>query len=164
LSGTLIHRICARALNLVWAAAVRRIESHEVEGTLRSLLRRFPYWQRGHTLLAESALRHDNVGQAYAAALCCKALAGEDSTLIAEALLTLARCHLRRGDWQTALHHLEKALPLNPSNYEINEEAAAAHMLAGNYLEALKLLSSIPETRISAEGKAALQFARSKTL
>jgi tetratricopeptide (TPR) repeat protein len=150
------------ALNLAWAAAAGRIESHEVVGTLRSLLRRFPYWQRGHALLAKSALRDDNVGQAYAAALCCKALAGDDPTLVSEALLVLAKCHLRRGDWQTALKHLDKALPLKPSDHEIKEEAAAAHMLAGNYTEALKLLSSIPETRISAEGKAALQFARSK--
>jgi tetratricopeptide (TPR) repeat protein len=163
LSWAFSQSIGNRALNLLWSAASVRSDPNDIESTLRSLLRRFPYWQRGHKLLAESALRRDDIGQAYAAAVCFKALVGDKPHLLADALLLLATCFLRRGDWQTALHHLEKALLLNPTSHEIKEEAAAAHMLAGNYAEASKLLASIPNDHISAEGKAALQFAKSKT-
>jgi hypothetical protein len=43
------------------------------------------------------------------------------------------------------------------------EDIAAAYILRGGYAEAYEILRQIPANKITAAGKAALSFARSKT-
>jgi hypothetical protein len=49
-----------------------------------------------------------------------------------------------------------------PSDYSISEELAAAYILGGDYRSANPLLEAIPANQISAAGKAAQSFVRSK--
>jgi Flp pilus assembly protein TadD len=74
----------------------------------------------------------------------------------------LGRCYLRRGDWTTAHHYLQEASRLAPAHSAIQEENAAALILGGDWRQARSILEQIPESVLSAEGKAARAFVRSK--
>jgi Tfp pilus assembly protein PilF len=107
-------------------------------------------------------LERDDIAQAYAAALCYRHLVFSDRKARANANLLLGKCYLRRGDWRSALVHLEDGLNDSPNSSLILEELAAAHMLGGNYSEARNTLEQVAERLLSAQAKAALAFARSK--
>jgi hypothetical protein len=129
---------------------------------LRSLLRRFPYWIEGHLAYAEDALARDSIADAYASANAVLYLSESTCPHRATAEFVLGRCFLRRGDWRSAVEYLARAHTNLPNNYSISEELAAAHILGGDYLAANTLLELIPTNRISAAGKAAHSFVRSK--
>jgi Flp pilus assembly protein TadD len=93
-----------------------------------------------------------------------QAIGPNDTHTSASADFILGRCYLRRGDWATAQHYLKQASLLAPSNTAIQEENAAALILGGELRRARAILDQIPESSLSAEGKAARAFVRSKTL
>ena len=68
----------------------------EKESALRSLLRRFPFWARGHLDLAMNALESDQVSLAYSSALSYQMLSGSNEAGKAQALSLLGRCLLKR--------------------------------------------------------------------
>lgn len=162
LDGPLSNRLLSSALTLMWQCSAARTRVGERSQTIRPLLRRFPFWSKGHEILAEESLLHDNVACAYASALCMNALEPNNEHTTVQVNFILGRCYLRRGDWMTAHHYLEEASRLAPSNIPIQEEHAAALILGGELEKARSLLERIPETALSAEGKAARAFVRSR--
>lgn len=153
-------------LTWVWNAANRLssgLALDRKEASARALLRRFPFWARGHLALAEIALEIENIALAYSSALSYQLLQGGDPGRSREALAILGQCFLKRGDSQRALEHLLHAQALGLRSPRIAEDIAAAHLLRGAYSEAHEILSQIPASKISAAGKAALHFTRSKT-
>jgi hypothetical protein len=129
--------------------------------SLRSLLRRCPFWLRGHQRLGELSLSIDDVATAYAAAQCLLAGTTEHTSLRGEAYLLLGRSFLRRGDWRTSVNYLDRASVLLPNDQRVSEECAAAYMAGGDRQRALQILEAIPSKRISSAANAALQFLRS---
>jgi tetratricopeptide (TPR) repeat protein len=159
---SLYQRVTAAVLSRIWHySSIARNTSNQSPSP-RPLLRRFPFWAKGHELLAEESLQHDKVACAYGSALCMIALRPDDPRTMAQANFILGRCYLRRGDWTTAHHHLQEALRLSPSNAAIREEDAAALILGGELRQAREILEQIPEGSLSVEGKAARAFLRSK--
>ena len=130
---------------------------------LRRLLRRFPYWAIGHKRVAEISLTVNDIPSAYAAAQCLRALSGGGGHLEGHALLLIGSALLRYGDWQRSLAHLERAEELLPANARVWEEKAAAHMAGSQYKEAYEILSTIPDSHLTPEGRAALEFLSSAT-
>ncbi len=150
-------------LNALWSlSSTSRDPSATVEARCISLLRRYPFWEIGHKALAEIALSQDDVARAYASATCYRVLCEGSGKDPSDALYILGQCFLRRGDCAAALTHLERAHALDPARTDIQEELAAAHVLAGDYGRARAVLENISAERISAEGKAALAFVRSR--
>jgi Tfp pilus assembly protein PilF len=129
---------------------------------LKRLLRGYPHWSNGHRILAEERLEHNDVAQAYSASRCYQALVATKPHERAHSNLLIAKCYLRRGDWQMALAALSQALKDSPQSPAILEELAAAHMLGGNYAEAKYSLEQIAHEKLSPQAKAALAFARTK--
>lgn len=125
---------------------------------LRPLIRRFPYWIAGRALLAAKSLAANDVATAYAEAQALLALAPKNSRYHATALYELGRCFLRRGDGASALAFLDQAHELTPSNTLVQEERSAALVLLGDKTRALDILKAISPDKLSAEGKAALQW------
>jgi tetratricopeptide (TPR) repeat protein len=150
------------ALGLLWRTSTKPDDPEERTEALCRLLRRYPRWRDGHRILAEECLEKDDVARAYTAARCYQTIVGSDKLKRAHSNLLLGRCYLRRGEWQSALSVLKSALEDASLSAPILEELAAAHMLGGNYVEALDALQQIQEKQLSAQAKAALAFAKSK--
>ncbi len=172
---TPFRRIVAVAIELFWRsgeATLSAPRSHsapvvaEVDqitpriASIRSLLRRFPFWLRGHQRLGDISLRVDDVATAYAAAQCLIAATDEQSSLRGEAYLLLGRSFLRRGDWRSSIGYLERAAVLLTKDLRVFEERAAAYMAGGERPRALEILETIPSERLSPAAKAALEFLR----
>jgi len=152
-------------LNALWSwSAGQREAPAAIEARCVSLLRRYPFWLTGHKLLAEMALSRDDVARAYASATCYRVLCDHNGKDPSDALYILGKCFLRRGDCAAALSHFERAHALDPSRTDIQEELAAAHVLGGDYDRARVVLEGISAEHISAEGKAALAFVRSRAM
>jgi hypothetical protein len=166
----MLNRLRNLIFSLAWnGASGRSSDIGERTEALRRLLRRNPTWVHGHKLLAEEYLHINQVADAYGAALCYRQLAGDNSFMRADSALILGKCFLRHQDWGRAISLLEPALQDSQHRHDtlshsIREELAAAHMLAENYREVVAQLEAIPETRRSAQAKAALIFARTKAL
>ena len=169
----LTHSLINIALDVLWRVrpastrmpgASTRSESTLTSGNvddtiaLRGLIARFPFWKAGRQLLAERSLATNNIAVAYAEAQALYTLAPKGSRLHATSLSLLGRCFLRRGDSSTALTFLDEAHSLEPTNYLIQEERSAALALQGDKVTALAVLRSIPETQLSAEGRAAMSW------
>jgi len=125
---------------------------------LKSLVQRFPYWMQGRARLALQSLHNQDIATAYAEAQALRVLSKEGTHQHGVSLAILGRCYLKRGDAETALSFLSQARDLAPGDFQILEDQAAAHSLLGDKVHARELLRSIPPSRISAEGKAALQW------
>jgi thioredoxin-like negative regulator of GroEL len=149
------------ALSVAWTLSKTTQRPNRSE-LLRSLLRRFPYWIKGHLEYAEDALERDCVADAYASANAVLHLSESDRPHQTAAHFALGRCFLRRGDWRSAVEHLSRAHAEMPTNHAISEELAAAYVLGGDYQAASRLLEAIPANHISAAGKAARSFVRAK--
>jgi Flp pilus assembly protein TadD len=130
---------------------------------LRSLIQRFPSWQRGRAMLAERSLRADDIATAYAEAQALRVLSAGSAPLQALSLSLLGQCYLKRGDGAAALPLLRQASALRPYDSSIREEEAAAHVLIGDKAQALEILNNIPSSNLSAESKAALRWLSSKS-
>jgi Tfp pilus assembly protein PilF len=117
---------------------------------------------KGHLEYAEDALERDSIAQAYASGNAVLYLSPSNSPHRAAAHFVLGRCFLRRGDWRSAVEYLARSRAELASNYSITEELAAAYVLGGDYQAAKSLLEEIPANQISASGKAAQSFVRSK--
>ncbi len=170
-----LRHCLALALDIFWCVGVRWLsvptsaqstQAPQVDSTslqlrsIRSLLRRFPFWLRGHQHLGELSLSVDDVATAYAAAQCLVAATDPDTSSRGTAYLLLGQSFLRRGDWRTSMEYLGRAAALLPKDTRVAEERAAAHMAAGEHSHALKMLETIPSTRLTPAAKAALEFLR----
>ena len=156
-----VHWCISSVLSLLWNLRARTSAAY-CSDLLRSLLQRFPYWTEGHLAFAEEALARDACAEAYASAQAALSLSEPASHAEAMAEFTLGRCFLRRGDWRAAVEYLSRSKTAMPHNHSTTEELSAAHLLGGEYTPARALLESIPADSISAAGKAALSFSRSK--
>jgi hypothetical protein len=125
--------------------------------SVRSFLRRFPYWRRGHIILAEISLLLNDVTTAYASAHAVMALSTPATRY--QGQLLLGQCHLRRNDPAGALHYfatLQEADIATTKERDIFlEEKAAAHMALGDKEAARTLLAHIPAERRSPQAEAA---------
>jgi len=157
----LSYKCMSALLSVGWALSNASQKPTRSE-LLRSLLRRFPYWMKGHLEYAEDALERDSIAQAYASGNAVLYLSPSNSPHRAAAHFVLGRCFLRRGDWRSAVEYLARSRAELASNYSITEELAAAYVLGGDYQAAKSLLEEIPANQISASGKAAQSFVRSK--
>lgn len=128
---------------------------------LRLRLRKTPYWTRGHLLLGENALRLNDVATGYACARAVAVLSGPRANLKSEKLL--ARCYLKRAAFKEACALFEKLVVSAPRDYSLCEDYAAALIGTESFAQARRVLEAIPEDRISAPGKAALLYSRTKT-
>lgn len=129
---------------------------------LRAILRTYPFWGPGHQKLGEAALHAGDIATAYASAQAARTLSHRRPRAEAQALHLLGRCFLARGDWQEALLLLQQARTALPSDPRIQQDEAAALMLGGENAAALEILSAIPDTILSADGKAAREYLRAK--
>ena len=145
-------------LSLIWKLKGSSDREHDL---LRSALRKNPNWLKGHQLLAEACLVINDQKTAYAACLCCLALATRQRDK-ARAYLLLGQCYTACGDASNALDCFEKSEKLSHTNSELHEHIAAAYLLQGDYGAATNQLKNLPENQLSAEAKAALQYAKSK--
>ena len=171
----LLHPLINVGLDLLWRFRPKAGAKHgtiselnneptkDETAELRSLIQRFPFWQRGRAMLAELSLRADDVATAYAEAQALRILSSESSSLYATSLSLLGQCYLKRGDGAAALTLLQQASELSPHDLSIREEEAAAHVLVGDKAKALEILNHIPPSHLSAEGKAALRWLSSKS-
>jgi hypothetical protein len=158
----LSYKCMSDALSVAWSLSNASRKPNRSE-LLRSLLRRFPYWIKGHLEYAEDALERDSIADAYASANAVLYLSESDHLHQAAAHFVLGRCFLRRGDWRSAVSYLSRAHTELTQKHEISEELAAAYVLGGDYQAASPLLEAIPANHISAAGKAARSFVRAKT-
>lgn len=157
----LSHKCMSAMLSVAWVLSNASQKSNR-SNLLRSLLRRFPYWIQGHLEYAEDALSRDSIAEAYASGNAALYLSSSNAHQRAAAHFVLGRSFLRRGDWRSAVEYLSLATTELPSDYSIIEELAAAYILGGDYRSANPLLEAIPANHISAAGKAAHSFVRSK--
>ncbi len=160
LASTTARRFTSSLLDLY-----RRTAGHSIErdaSRLREILRRFPFWLRGHLDLAHLALANGDVATAYASAQAARSLASPDSREMAQAFHLIAQAFLARGDINGALLHLERARPHLGEEPRYKEDLAAVLMLKGDHAEVVRLLESIDADKLSAQGSAALEFARAK--
>lgn len=141
-------------------SAAARDNHEERASKLRSFLRRFPYWRRGHVLLADTSLLLDDIATAYASAQVVLILSSPATRH--QALLRLGQCHLRRGDTSGALRYFAE---LNTENFSLSaerdvflEEHAAAYMALGDKEQARGLLAAIPDERRSPQAHAAWSY------
>jgi len=130
---------------------------------LRALLRRFPYWLEGHRRLATAALDADDIGTAYAAAICMTKLAAPGSAAADEATFILGKSFLKRDDPERALAYFQKLSGTKLPAASVSEETAAALMALGRSDEALTRLMSIPEAERSPEARTVLSYLQSKS-
>jgi hypothetical protein len=131
-------------------------------GQLRQLLRRYPYWSRGHLRFSELSLQVDDVASAYASGRAALALVAAEGKEAGAAYFILGRCHLRRDDWAGSIPHLERAEQLLGNDRRVVEELAAAHMAGGDYTRAREYLERIPNPQLTPPARAALEFIRSR--
>lgn len=163
--ATSLNRVRDLVLTSVWNLAGTSGKPYEEQRELlERLLRRYPTWDGGHLLLAELALSQNDIGKAYAAAVCLLQLtkSAPSPELASKAELLLGQCFLRRGDWRSALAYLESAKRAALNHNPILEEIAAAQMLGGDYPSALKNLELIPSQHRTPQANAALVFVKSK--
>ncbi|MEY4700224.1 MAG: hypothetical protein RL326_411 [Pseudomonadota bacterium] len=158
----LSYKCISAALSVAWTLSNASEKPNRSE-LLCSLLRRFPYWIKGHLEYAEDALGRDSIADAYASANAALYLSEAGRSHQATAHFVLGRCFLRRGDWRSAVEYLSRAHTALPIKHQIGEELAAAYVLGGDYQAASDLLEAIPGNYISAAGKAARSFVRAKT-
>lgn len=128
--------------------------------SLRSLLRRFPYWVGGHLQLSKLSLNLNDVGTAYAGAQAALLLGNNDQR--SDAQLVLARCFLKRGAPERATSLLKELLSHGVQTPSVREELAAAHLAEGDLVEAHEQLRAVPAESLSPEGKLALRYVLSK--
>lgn len=165
------HVIINTALNIFWhfKPAARCVAAgndltlssgHSTEEVLalRSLLKRFPFWIEGRYHLAEACLAANDIATAYCEAQALERLSPKKLRDRGRARFVLGRCYLRRGESGAALTLLNESAQLLPLNYSVQEEIAAALTLQGDKTNALRILKEIPDEKITAEGKAALQW------
>lgn len=125
---------------------------------LRRVLRRFPYWRRGHLRLGLLSLAARDVQTAYASAQAVLQLKPGRSGVL-EARRLMARCFLGLGEGARAVQELEALLDCEPAarqKFGVIEDLAAACLLNGDKARARELLSSLPPEHISPAAKAAL--------
>lgn len=129
---------------------------------IRERLRRRPYWSGGHLAFARLSLRLDDIAAAYAAAHAVLKL-NSSGYLAEESRLVLGRTYLRRGEWSRAIDILEGLHASRRLDAPVTEDLAAAYVGAGLHARAAETLSRLPRTMLSAEGLAALSFARARS-
>ena len=156
------RKVACVLLYWLYKLAPRNLSHEQTITALRGLLRRYPFWAAGHRELARISLKGDDVSLAYPAAISLQILSVKNTAQMAEAKLLLGTCFLKKGEWKAALIYFNDARALGLRSDILNEETAAAHILGGEYHEALRLLETIPADKISAEAKAALGYVRSK--
>lgn len=125
---------------------------------LMERLASYPYWANGHAELARIALRLDDIRRVYASALAIEQLSPSST----RAKFFTAVSYLRRGFHAQAAHLLEELLKLEPENFEVREELAAAYLVLGKESEVVALLDPIPYESLSRDGRAALSYAQKK--
>ena len=131
------------------------------EAVMREILRGTPYWAAGHLWLAQYALLTNRPTLAFASAQAAIALR-PSKALYFNARLVLARCQLKAGDYSSAQRSLEELRAIDPDSFPVREDYAALLMYRGAWQAAMQELSTIPEQSLTGEGRAALEFARSK--
>lgn len=165
--------VVSQLLSWSWRIAVSRAADATAASTkLRSLLRRFPYWDEGHRLLAETALTEKDVATAYASTHCFR-LAGcrtvsfrglpsprHSHRFESQWRHLLGRCFLASGDAEQALTHLRVARLSCPQSTAIAEDQVAALMALGQKEEAAQVLRTIPEEHLSTSAKVAADYLR----
>ncbi len=145
--------------SLIWR--VTKPSDYTEAISLRTFLRRNPTWLHGHRLFAIVCLNSGDFKCAYAASLCVLQLAQNPSDR-ADGYALLGRCYTACGDADSALSYFEKSAATAPTVFDLNEHIAAAYILAKDFEAAVTHLEALEKTKLSAEGKAALQYARSK--
>lgn len=138
---SLIHDV-ASVVCTGWLKAARKsgVSEADIVGRCRSLLRRSPYWARGHLCIGTAALAVGDLRTAYASAQALLAL----KPAAASSWILLARCRTAAHQFEPAINLARKALTLDPTNYEAREELAAALIPLERYDEASEALRKIP--------------------
>lgn len=158
--------VVSALLTAMWNTIVvyRALSTEEKRVRIIQILRRFPYWADGHRALADYALQEDSVATAYGASLCALNLNKGNLKLERESLMLLGQCCLKRGDSKRALGYFLACQEHGLDTPALLENLAAAHILNRSFEEALHVLRKIDSSKISAEGKAALNYVSSKVL
>lgn len=139
---------------------VEEVEA-QTELLVRQMLRQFPYWAKGHLWLAQHCLARNNLEVAFASGNAVLKLQGAARNH-AKARRILACCRMKAGDYAGARTILSELSTSAPDWWEVREDYAAALIYAGEFAKAVEELAKIPESQLSGEGRAALEFARSK--
>ncbi len=135
--------------------------SPQREEVVRVILRATPYWAAGHLWLAQHALVTNRLGFAFSSAQAVLAL-GASAALCFDARLVIARCQLKAHDYAAAERTLHQLKEMKPSSWAVREDCAALLVHRGQWQAAASELEAIPAQHLSGEGRAALEFARSK--
>lgn len=141
----------------------RTSETSERLAWIQSLLRRFPYWARGHRDAGSLALHLKKYDLAYASACALKEL----SSFSHDADLIIARCYLQTGSAQKAYDTLSALRASTLPKYMgsvVAEEFAAAQIALGEYSEARKTLMEISNGERTSAAQCALDYLESSGL
>jgi len=128
--------------------------------SLRSILRRFPFWKEGHLEFATQSLIVRDVEAAYASVQGAIQLEGNPPKPSAPIRKLLAICYVRSGDSIQSAALLEDLLVELPNDKELRSELVACCLAIGEYARVRSILEPIPSSSLSAEEQAALVFVR----
>lgn len=139
--ASLLHRAAALVCSGWLTAATKSgLDETELQHRCRSLLRRVPYWARGHLFVGTAALTSGDLRTGYASAQALVTL----EPAAPSSWILLARCRIAAHQFESAVELARKALTLDPSNGEAREELAAALIPLERYDEASEALHAIP--------------------
>ncbi len=152
--------------NFCWWLESFRLSDNQKQERLKQLLRSFPYWSRGHLLLAQLSIKLHDIASAYASAQAVLVLE-RGGTSWHQAHGILGECYLAKSDSRRAISSIETALGGDLGENEklaFKENLAAAYLLDENHGKVLELINAIPVDKLSASGVALLRFVREKNM
>lgn len=132
-------------------ASQAREEAPHVLPLLTQLLRKYPFWFRGHVELGNAALAQGDRELGYASAQAALQLRPVEEAY--EGAFLLARCYLAGGRYEEAATLLRELLFRYPRVWPVREEFVAALIALERYAEATEALGQIPREHLSPEGE-----------
>ncbi|MCB0329467.1 MAG: hypothetical protein KDD70_07385, partial [Bdellovibrionales bacterium] len=129
---------------------------------LSRLLRKSPFWFKGHLLIARELLELGRIEESYCACQTAQRAAQSEPE---ERLVVpiLAANYLATGQFGTAKAILEPLVAGEKGDEEISELLAAAHMGLGERVEAEKILSGLPTAKDGGRNEAVLLYLQKNT-
>lgn len=124
--------------------------SQERINGLMTLLRKTPWWAKGHLRLGWLALGIKEIELSFASFEAVRRLK-VNPTLLGNASIGLARCYLAKGAYQRAIDHINGLPEDLLSDDYIKVQLGACYMAQERYEDAQKILEKIPQSNRSAE-------------
>lgn len=125
--------------------------------SIMALLRKTPWWAKGHLRLGWLALSVKEFDLAFASFEAVRRLI-TDENLLGNANIGLARCCMARGQHDKAIDLIKKLPEDFVSEDYINEQLAACYMAQERYDQAKSAIEKIPKSRRSPQVSGVLDY------